>query len=106
MNGTPAALHESDRIRSDDLAKVFKWTGKQNYFANFEAADVREWKEKDPDKSIVGMLSFPKFDDDKALAKLWDATPDWFRPLKIEQVTGFGVPIDVEKKLLAAWPEE
>jgi hypothetical protein len=108
-NGTPAAQHIIDGIRSEELGKVFSWRGRHNYFANFEMQDVREWKDRDADgKSEIGTLSFPKFEDKTYLQRLWDATPDWFRPAAVEQerISGFGVPPDIEKRLLPPDTEE
>jgi hypothetical protein len=71
--------------------------------------DVREWKDRDADgKSEIGTLSFPKFEDKTYLQRLWDATPDWFRPAAVEQerISGFGVPPDIEKRLLPPDTEE
>ena len=98
----PAILFEMNPDRPEDMDKCFKWHGTKNYFANFDVLKVGAWKASDLDmKSDTGTLTFPKLD--KAMPqKLWDATPDWFRPAETElqQIRNFGISEEVEKRLL------
>ncbi len=94
-----------DATRED---KYLEWEGRQNFYAHFD--DLRDWKDqyKDPDdKSIYENMTFPKLLDEKTVKTLWEATPQWFKPMEktdLERLTGFGVPPDVEQRLLAAPP--
>lgn len=97
----PAVLFDMTLDRPEDVNKCFKWQGNKNYFANYEVLKIREWKGLDPEHSEYGPLSFPKINE-KALQRLWEATPDWFKVAETEQksIAGFGIREEVEKRLL------
>lgn len=84
------------------LEKLFKWRGEKNYFANFEAASVIEWKTFFEPTLESGTLTFPKLNDEQ-LKTLWEATPEWFA--YTETINGFGIPPQISSKLLAPSPK-
>jgi hypothetical protein len=104
----PAVLFDMETEKLDEPEKCFKWQGTKNYFANFDAVKIREWKNMDlvEGASKFGALTFPKSDDKNMIQDIWKATPEWFRPAEAEQerIVGFGIPADVEKRLIPSPP--
>jgi serine/threonine protein kinase len=95
-------------ITDEQLPTFLEWRGEQNFFANFDADNIREWKEQFKEmKSVYSTLKFSDSKDD-LISKLSDATPEWFRPplVEMERVTGFGVPVDIEKRMLPALDDQ
>jgi serine/threonine protein kinase len=93
-----------EKAINGDLAKYLKWTGEENYYANF--SDQRRYQE-DPaeQKSEVGKLNFPKLDNENRPV-LWDALPEWFTPAESERrvIADFGLPLETRNRLRPALP--
>jgi serine/threonine protein kinase len=108
--------------RDVKLSAYLKWDCEHNYYANFEIDKLREWKDHVPEmimdgadagpldgRSNSGKISFPKLTDE-ARQRLWDATPDMFKPTDPElqrRISGFGLPLESEQRMMQpARPDE
>jgi hypothetical protein len=89
-------------LPDEPIEKYLKWDGRQNFYANFDKDSIRDWKEqyKEMNSHYKG-FTFADFKDEK-LQKLWDATPDWFRPIDAEVMglSEFGLPAAIEKRMM------
>ena len=96
----PIVLFDMDK--SADREKLLKWNGKKIFYANF--VNHRDWKDQYPEMtSEYGQLMFSLNLSDEKLKTLWEATPDWFKPMGAEQqklIQGFGLPPELEKGLM------
>jgi hypothetical protein len=108
-----------DMSRDVKLGAYLKWDCEHNYYANFEIDKLREWKDQVPEmimdgadagpldgRSTSGKISFPKLTDE-ARQRLWDATPDMFKPTDPElqrRISGFGLPLESEQRMLPMTP--
>jgi len=108
-----------DMSRDVKLSAYLKWDCEHNYYANFEIDKLREWKDKVPEmimdgsetgpldgRSISGKISFPKLTDE-ARQRLWDVTPDMFKPTDAEllrRISGFGLPLESEQRMAPMSP--
>jgi len=96
------AIHDMTDKIDEQLPTYLDWRGEQNFYANFDAEKVRDWKEQFKEtKSEYARTRFADIKDE-IIPKLWDATPEWFRPaqMDIERMAGFGIPLDIEKRLM------
>ena len=86
-------------FRDDKLSKYLRWECEHNYYANFDADKLRDWKERFPEMaSDSGKVTFPKLSDEAKRA-LWDATQDVFTPADPEQVKEYGSRLKSEQRI-------
>ncbi len=86
----------------EPLEKYLKWKGEQNFYANYDKDSVDDWRRQAWEmKSDYGRLTFAELKDEM-IQKLWDATPDWFKPIdgEAERLSEYGVPAVVEKRMM------
>jgi hypothetical protein len=90
-------------MKTGELDHYLKWTGEQNFFANFDKDNVDVWQSLfGGAKTEFGKIGMPKLTE-KNMQALWDADPDWLKPtdpIEVERIQNVGIPAEIESKLL------
>lgn len=88
--------------RPEKLRQYLKWECEQNFYANFPAAKLQDWKVDFPEPtSKSGKLTMSPKLVDESKPPLWDALPDWFKANEPDdRLDGIGLPMESLKMLL------